>query len=72
MDPMDDADEDLDVDASVVESERIGSNRRKLPCVLMQLLIVGSLPRLKSPEEREGWVGADKKLLVQSAPDSPI
>jgi hypothetical protein len=35
MDPMDDDDEADDVDASAVDSERIGSDRRKLPCVLM-------------------------------------
>jgi hypothetical protein len=36
MDPMDDVDEALDdADASVVDSEQIGSDRRKLPCVSM-------------------------------------
>jgi hypothetical protein len=63
VDPMEDADEDLDVDASAVNFELIGSDQRKLPFVLMYLPIVGSIPRLKSPEAGRRVGGCERKII---------
>jgi hypothetical protein len=61
---MDHADEDLDdVDACTIISERIGSDRRELPCASMLPPIIGSLPRLKSPEAGKGVGGCGRKIV---------
>jgi hypothetical protein len=67
MDPMDDVDEALGVaDAPAVDSEQIGSDRRKLSCVpMLKLLrlIVRSLPCLKALEALRRVDGCGRKFV---------